>query len=128
MSLDERITIRLSKEEKERLQQKADDLNLKLNKFARLKLIHIPVDLTNTIAPVNLEYCKKLYEIDFQLGKIGTNINQLAHNANLSMQMGSPMQEEIKKLNEMSAYIEEMRSLIKNTCNELRAKAKTYPL
>jgi hypothetical protein len=128
MPLDARITIRLSTKEKEILQQKADDLNLKLNKFARLKLIHIPVDLTNTIAPVNLEYCKKLYEIDFQLGKIGTNINQLAHNANLSMQMGSPMQEEIKKLNEMSAYIEEMRGLIKNTSNELMSKAKTSPL
>jgi hypothetical protein len=128
MPLDARITIRLSTKKKEILQQKADDLNLKLNKFARLKLIHIPVDLTNTIAPVNLEYCKKLYEIDFQLGKIGTNINQLAHNANLSMQMGSPMQEEIKKLNEMSAYIEEMRGLIKNTSNELMSKAKTSPL
>ena len=128
MSLDERITIRLSKEEKDILQQKADDLNLKLNKLARLKLINVPVDPTNTIALVSLEYCKQFYEIDFQLGKIGTNINQLAHNANLSMQMGSPMQEEIKKLNEMSAYIEEMRGLIKNTCNELRSKAKTYPL
>jgi hypothetical protein len=42
--------------------------------------------------------------------------------------MGSPMQEEIKKLNEMSAYIEEMRGLIKNTSNELMSKAKTSPL
>ena len=127
MSLDAIITIRLSNEEKEILQQKADALGLKLNKLARLKLINVDVAKTNKIVSVNWKYYEQLGKINFQLGKIGTNINQLAHNANLSMQMGSPMQAEIIKLNEMSAYIEEMRDLIKNTFNELRSKAKTSP-
>jgi hypothetical protein len=121
MSLDERITIRLSKQEKDILQQKADELNIKLNKLARLKLIHVPLEKSNTIVAANLEYCKQLNNIDFQLRKIGTNINQLAHNANLSMQMGSPMQAEIKKLNELSAVIAETKSLIADAYSQINS-------
>ena len=121
MTLDARITIRLSNEEKDILQQKADDLNLKLNKLARLKLINVDVAKTNKIVSVNWKYYKQLCKIDFQLQKIGTNINQLAHNANLSMQMGSPMLAEIKKLNEMSAVIEETRSLINDACSHIKS-------
>jgi len=119
MSFDERITIRIGKQEKEILQQKADELNIKLNKLARLKLIHAPVE--QTIVAANLEYCKQLNNIDFQLRKIGANINQLAHNANLSMQMGSPMQAEIKKLNELSAVIAETKSLIADAYSQMNS-------
>ncbi len=121
MSFDERITIRIGKQEKEMLQQKADELNIKLNKLARLKLIHAPVEQTHTIVAANLEYCKQLNNIDFQLRKIGVNINQLAHNANLSMQMGSPMQAEIKKLNELSAVIAETKSLIADAYSQMNS-------
>ena len=126
MTLDERITIRLSKEEKERLQLKADDLNLKLNKLARLKLINVEVAETNKIVSVNWKYYKQLCKMDFQLQKIGTNINQIAHNANLSMQMGSPMLAEVKKLNEMSAVIEEARSLINDACSHIKSIEGTH--
>jgi len=126
MSLDAIITIRLSNEEKEILQQKADALGLKLNKLARLKLINVDVVKTNKIVSVNWEYYEQLGKINFQLGKIGTNINQLAHNANLSMQMGSPMRAEIKKLNEMSAVIKEARSLINDACSHIKSIEGTH--
>jgi len=79
MSLDAVITIRLSNEDKEILQQKADALGLKLNKLARLKLINVDVARPNKIVSVNWEYYDQLGQLNFQLGKIGTNINQLAH-------------------------------------------------
>jgi len=126
MSLDAVITIRLSNEDKEILQQKADALGLKLNKLARLKLINVDVARPNKIVSVNWEYYDQLGQLNFQLGKIGTNINQLAHNANLSMQMGSPMQEEIKKLNEMSAVIKEMRSLVIDACSHIKSIEGTH--
>jgi hypothetical protein len=128
MTLDERITIRISKEEKDILQQKADGLNLKLNKLARLKLIHVDVDQTHETISINWKYYKQLNKIDFQLKKIGTNINQLAHNANLSMQMGSPMEAEIKKLNELSAVLEETKSLITDACSHIKSIAGTPPI
>ncbi|MCA6575718.1 MAG: plasmid mobilization relaxosome protein MobC [Pseudanabaena sp. M38BS1SP1A06MG] len=127
MTLDERITIRISKEEKDILQQKADGLNLKLNKLARLKLIHVDVDQTHEIISINWKYYKQLNKIDFQLKKIGTNINQLAHNANLSMQMGSPMETEINKLNELSAVLEETKSVITDACSHIKSIAGTPP-
>ncbi len=126
MSLDAIITIRLSNEEKEILQQKADALGLKLNKLARLKLINVDVAKTNKIVSVNWKYYEQLGKINFQLGKIGTNINQLAHNANLSMQMGSPMQVEIIKLNEMSAVIKEARCLINDACSHIKSIEGTH--
>ncbi len=121
MSLDEIITIRISKQEKDILQQKADELNIKLNKLARLKLIHVSVEPTHTIVAVNLECCKQLSHMHYQLRKIGTNINQLAHNANLSMQMGSPIQEEIKKLLELSASVVETQSIVADTCSYIKS-------
>lgn len=128
MTLDERITIRISKEEKDILQQKADDLNLKLNKLARLKLVHVDVEQTHEIISINWQYYKQLNKIDFQLRKIGANINQLAHNANLSMQMGSPMEAEIKKLNELSAVLEETKNLITDACSHIKSIAGTPPI
>ena len=119
MSLDAIITIRISKEEKDILQQKADGLNLKLNKLARLKLVRVDVEQTHEIISINWQYYKQLNKIDFQLRKIGTNINQLANNANLSMQMGSPMQSDIKQLNEMFEAIEETRRLVVDTYNQI---------
>ncbi|NUN67064.1 MobC family plasmid mobilization relaxosome protein (plasmid) [Pseudanabaena biceps] len=119
MSLDERITVRISKQDKDILQQRAADLNVKLNKLIRLKLIHVPVEPSHTIVSANFEFCQHLNRIDFQLRKIGTNINQLAHNANLSMQMGSPMQSDIKQLNEMFDAIEETRRLVVDTYNQI---------
>ncbi|MDX2256498.1 MAG: plasmid mobilization relaxosome protein MobC [Pseudanabaenaceae cyanobacterium bins.39] len=119
MSLDERITVRISKQDKDILQQRAADLNIKLNKLIRLKLIHVPVEPSLTIVSANFESCQHLNSIDFQLRKIGANINQLAHNANLSMQMGSPMQSDIKKLSEMFDAIEETRRVVLDTYNQI---------
>jgi hypothetical protein len=125
MALDEIITIRISKQEKDILQQKADELNIKLNKLARLKLIYVHVEPTHTIVAANLECRKQLNNIDFQLRKIGTNINQLAHNANLSMQMGTPMQAEIKKLDEIFTVIAEMQSLISDVYSQISSTKGT---
>jgi len=127
MSLDAVITIRLSNEDKDILQQKADAFGLKLNKFVRLKLINVDAARPNKIVSVNWEHYNQLGQLNFQLGKIGTNINQLAHNANLSMQMGSPMQEEIKTLNEISAVIKEMRSLVIDACSYIKSIEGTNP-
>ncbi|MFM7885400.1 MAG: plasmid mobilization relaxosome protein MobC, partial [Pseudanabaena sp.] len=95
--------------------------------FVRLKLINVDAARPNKIVSVNWEHYNQLGQLNFQLGKIGTNINQLAHNANLSMQMGSPMQEEIKTLNEISAVIKEMRSLVIDACSYIKSIEGTNP-
>lgn len=103
------------------LQQKADDLNISLHKLARLKLIYVNVEPSNPVVSVNLECCRQLSDMNYQLKKIGVNINQLAHNANLSMQMGSPIQGEIKKLLELSASVVETQSIVADTCSYIKS-------
>lgn len=104
MYLESSITIRVTEREKNELEEKAKQYKLTLSKFLRLKLLTTS-QKEITIFETDWQTHNLLGEIKYQLRKIGTNINQLARNSNLSMQMGNSINLEHQKLIEMSEVI-----------------------
>jgi hypothetical protein len=88
VSLSEKITIRVSYDEKEDLSKQAEALKIKLSKYLRLKLITLAVPVQTQVVSVDWDKYNHLSEINYQLKQIGININQLAHNANRNWQIG----------------------------------------
>jgi len=106
-----RIAIRLTEQEKADLVDKAEEYKITLSQFIRLKLMS-KTDIP--IIRVDFDGYKLLGETNVSLVKIGTNINQLAHNANLSIQMGSQIDLEVKYLTEIKEIVDQAKKNIKN--------------
>jgi hypothetical protein len=120
MKLESSITIRVTQEEKDELLKQADQWKIKLSKYLRLKLVSTRLPRNTQVVSIDWEKYKQLGEISFQLRKIGTNINQLAHSANLSIQMGDPVDLEFKKLIEISENIEQTEKILTDIRHELK--------
>jgi hypothetical protein len=120
MKLESSITIRVTEEEKDELLKQADQWKIKLSKYLRLKLVSTRLPRNTQVVSIDWEKYNQLGEISFQLRKIGTNINQLAHSANLSIQMGDPMDLEFKKLIEISENIEQTEKILTDIRDELK--------
>jgi hypothetical protein len=125
VSLSEKITIRVSYDEKEDLSKQAEELKIKLSKYLRLKLITLAVPVQTQVVSVDWDKYNHLSEINYQLKQIGVNINQLAHNANRNWQIGIPTQIEINKLNELSDVIEQLKSEITDMCINIEVATGT---
>ena len=120
MTLSVRFTVRMTEEEKVILDEKASQLNGKASEIVRCATFKYDLP-TSKVQVVNIDWdlYHLLGEVKYELNKIGTNINQLAHDANLSLMMGSPMQLQLEELNEISHRIDqsigsisELRTLI----------------
>lgn len=119
MKYNTRVTIRLTEEEKDDLQRRADEFQLVLAKFLRLKILSPNLPKNTQVVHVDWEKYKQFGETNFQLRKIGININQLAHNANLCIQMGEPMHLQFEKLIEISENIEDTKKILTEIRNQL---------
>jgi hypothetical protein len=93
MTLSVKLTVRMTKDAKSSLDKKASTLPVQQPK-------------------VDWDTYHLLGELKFELNKIGTNINQLAHDANLSLLMGSPMQPQLDELTDLSNRINQAIGLI----------------
>jgi hypothetical protein len=120
MTLSVRFTVRMTEEEKAILDKKASQLNVKASEIVRCATFKYDLP-TSKVQVVDIDWglYHLLGEVKYELNKIGTNINQLAHDANLSLMMGSPMQLQLEELNEISRSIDksigsiyELRTLI----------------
>ena len=93
MTLSVRFTVRMTENEKVVLEAKAKKLNVKSSKFVRYAVFKFqPLSPLAPMTSVDWDTYHLLGQMKFELNKIGTNINQLTHDANLSVIMGSPMQ------------------------------------
>lgn len=120
MTLSVRFTVRMTEEEKVILDEKASQLNVKASEIVRCATFKYDPP-TSKVQTVNIDWdlYHLLGEVKYELNKIGTNINQLAHDANLSLMMGNPMQLQLEELHEISRHIDrsigsisELRTLI----------------
>jgi hypothetical protein len=110
----------MTEEEKVILEEKASQLNVKASEIVRCATFKYNLPISKVqVANVDWDLYHLLGEVKYELNKIGTNINQIAHDANLSLMMGSPMQLQLEELNEISrrinqsvASIFELRTLI----------------
>jgi hypothetical protein len=117
MSLGSRIAMRITEQEKAELLDKAEEYKISMSQYIRLKLLSksdIP------IVRVNLDGYKLLGKTNFELQKIGININQLAHNANLSIQMGDRMDLQVERLNEIQEVVDQAKKDIQDIKLELK--------
>jgi hypothetical protein len=121
MNLESSITVRVSQEVKDRLLKQAKQWQIKLSEYLRLKLITLSTLSEPQVVNVDWEKYNQLGEINFQLRKMGTNINQLAHSANLSIQMGDPMDLQFEKLIQISENIEQTKDILTEIRTELEA-------
>ena len=120
MTLSVRFTVRMTEEEKVILEEKASQLNVKASEIVRCATFKYNLPISKVqVANVDWDLYHLLGEVKYELNKIGTDINQIAHDANLSLMMGSPMQLQLEELNEIShridqsiASIFELRTLI----------------
>jgi uncharacterized small protein (DUF1192 family) len=112
MSLESSITIRINEYERLELEKRAKEYKLTLSEYIRLKLLTTKDIPIAPIVKINRDEYFLLAEINQKLVGVGTNINQLARNANLSINMGSPMQLQLLSLNEIKDLIDELVSEI----------------
>jgi len=80
-NLSERITLRLTPEEFARLQKAADTAAVDISTMARAQLLHAPLPRRKYRRSVDHD---KLADVLLALGRIGTNLNQVAKVANSS--------------------------------------------
>jgi len=95
------------------LDKKASKLKVKPSEFVRFATDNYdPQTLPVQQMRVDWDIYHVLGQLKFELNKIGTNINQLAHDANLSLLMGSPMQPQLDELTDLSNRINQATGLI----------------
>lgn len=101
--MDERIEIRLTKSEKNRIRKYASESNHKtLSSYTRDRLLH-PVLFVENPEP----YSKVSYEIN----RIGTNINQIARHVNTHDEVTKNDMEDLKiAVKEMKREINKLRT------------------
>lgn len=78
-NLTERLNLRLTSEEMAQLQRDADAAAVDLSTIARAQILNAPIPKRRYRRSVDHE---KLADVLQQLGKIGTNLNQIAKVAN----------------------------------------------
>ena len=79
------------------------------------------------MASVDWKIYHLLGQVKFELNKIGTNINQLAHDANLSLMMGSPMQSQLEELNKFSGCLNQLIGLMSEMRSEITDSTGVKP-
>jgi hypothetical protein len=109
MKLSERMTIRITPSEKILLEGKAKTFKISPSEFVRIAAFNYKQPQTQ-LSVIDCDTYQLLGKVRFELSKIGTNVNQIAHNANLSLMMGSPIQSEIDELQKISGCLEELVS------------------
>jgi len=113
MNLSVKLTVRMTEDAKALLDKKASKLNVNPSEFVRFATDNYdPPALPVQQLRVDWDTYHLLGQLKFELNKIGTNINQLAHDANLSLLMGSPMQPQLDELTDLSNYINQAIGLI----------------
>jgi len=109
MKLSERVTIRITPSEKALLESKAKTFKITSSEFVRIAAFNYKEPQT-LVSEADGDTYKLLGKLRLDLGKIGTNVNQIAHDANLSIMMGSPIQSEVDELQKISGYLKELTS------------------
>ncbi len=113
MTLSVKLTIRMTKDAKALVDKKASKLKVNPSEFVRLATDNYdPPALLVQKPRVDWDTYHLLGQLKFELNKIGTNINQLAHDANLSLLMGSPMKPQLDELTDLSNRINQAIGLI----------------
>jgi hypothetical protein len=108
MTLSVRFTVRMTEDEKVTLDKKASQLNIKASEIVRCATFKYDLPTSKEqVVNIDWDLYHLLGEVKYELNKIGTNINQLAHDANLSLMTGSPLQLQLEELNKISRHIEQ---------------------
>ena len=125
MTLSVRFTVRMTENEKVILEEKASKLNVNSSEFVRCATFNY--DPQSQVASVDWKIYHLLGQVKFELNKIGTNINQLAHDANLSLMMGSPMQSQLEELNKFSGCLNQLIGLMSEMRSEITDSTGVKP-
>ena len=128
MTLSVRFTVRMTENEKVVLEEKAKKLNVKSSKFVRYAVFKFqPLSPLAPMTSVDWDTYHLLGQMKFELNKIGTNINQLAHDANLSLMMGSPMQSQLEELNKFSGCLNQLIGLMSEMRSQITDSTGVKP-
>jgi hypothetical protein len=112
MKLSQRLTIRITPTEKALLEGRAEMFKISPSEFVRIAAFNYnqpPVMLSVT----DSNTYELLGKLKLELNRIGKNVNQIAHNTNLSTMMGSlssPVQAELDELQKISEFLEKITS------------------
>jgi hypothetical protein len=128
MTLSVKLTVRMTKDAKASLDKKASKLKVNPSEFVRFATDNYnPQALPVQHPRVDWDTYHLLGQVKFELNKIGTNINQLAHDANLSVMMGSPMQSQLEELNEFSGCLNQLIGLMSEMRSEITDSTGVKP-
>ena len=128
MTLSVRFTVRMTEDEKALLEEKASKLNVNSSEFVRCATFNYdPPSPQIQVASVDWKIYHLLGQVKFELNKIGTNINQLAHDANLSLMMGSPMQSQLEELNKFSGCLNQLIGLMSEMRSQITDSTGVKP-
>lgn len=128
MTLSVRFTVRMTENEKVVLEEKAKKLNVKSSKFVRYAVFKFqPLSSLAPMTSVDWDTYHLLGQMKFELNKIGTNINQLTHDANLSVMMGSPMQSQLDEFQKLSGCLNQLVSLMSDVRSQITTTAGLTP-
>ena len=128
MTLSVRFTVRMTEDEKALLEEKASKLNVNSREFVRCATFNYdPPSPQIQVASVDWKIYHLLGQVKFELNKIGTNVNQLAHDANLSVMMGSPMQSQLEELNEFSGCLNQLIGLMSEMRSQITDSTGVKP-
>lgn len=109
MGMNTKKDFRMDEETYQTLLSKAENKNMNVSKYLRMLIMDRPVD--------NPEIKDKLYQLQYEVNRIGNNINQIAKNCNADLYSA----EDRKNLLEDIIRIEEMMDAM--VC-ELRKRGK----
>ena len=103
MTLSVRFTVRMTEEEKQILENKANQLNIKASVVARCAIFKYDLPTTKVqVADIDWGFYHQLGEFKYELNAICTDISQLARDENLR-----PAQQQLDALNEVLRRIEQ---------------------
>lgn len=92
------IKARLTEEEKQDFEDRCRTYGLSQSEFIRQAVSQSPVKTTIRISPVNEETLKAFGDICAELGKNGSNLNQIAHYLNAGGYMDESLKADVKKI------------------------------
>lgn len=101
----EYLRVRLTPEEMEQLRRDADTAAVSVSDVARAQLLNAPIPKRKSRRSVDHE---KLAQVLQQLGKIGTNLNQLAKVANASGDLSH-----VRNVRELKTELEAIRDEVR---------------
>ena len=88
------FSVRLTRQQRDELDAMADRVGLSRGAFARAVLLGIPEPRGRRRPPVDVKEIARLYG---ELGRVGSNINQLSHHAHLTQAL--PTLDELRSIN-----------------------------